>query len=141
MFSAKEPTTKKEVKQETQNVDMKTEKKSPKQSPKPQSPKKTVKTPKMASSKASISSFFSKPSSQVVGESKKKEVDLPVKKEEKNSSDMFDDQSSMDVDDSEQSSTAVKVETQAKKPASTKKNNKRPIKDVHGENRRTLFDI
>jgi len=132
MFSASSSGKKPEVKQEIETVDIKAEKETPKK----QSPKKkeSVKTPKMASGKASISSFFSKPSSEVVN-TKKKESTQPVKKEHpkeesKEKSNMFDDQSSMDVDQSEEVSMDTKAESKGKKRTAAKNNKKRSIVDV-----------
>lgn len=82
----------------------------------------------MASGKASISSFFSKPSS-AGAPVKKEELPKSVKKEQ--SSNLFDDKSSMDVDESP---PAAKVKSQEKKTASAKTNKKRSIVDVDGEN-------
>ncbi|KAG4080076.1 hypothetical protein HA402_014516 [Bradysia odoriphaga] len=122
MFSASETVKKVEVKQEPQNVDTKTEKETPKkQSPKKKEP---IKTPKMASGKSSISSFFSK-SSSVGAQPKKEALPKPVKKEE--SSNMFDDHSSMEVDEVP---AVEKVEKEEKKPVSAKTNKKRSIVDV-----------
>lgn len=90
----------------------------------------------MASGKASISSFFSKPSSAAV-HSKKKELAQPAKKEDSSSPNMFEGQSSMEVDECVQISTDKKAESQAKKPTTAKNNKKRSIVDVDGENRRS----
>lgn len=155
MFSASKPCVKTEVKQETETVHVKAEKETPKkQSPKKkevsQSRKKLenplrlsfsqtkqpVKTPKIASGKASISSFFSKPTSSVGGggvQPKKKETAPPVKKED--SSNMFDEQSSSDQMDVDQSEEIVHTENLVKDQATDKNNKKRSIVDVHGENR------
>lgn len=101
----------------------------------------SAKSTKTASSKASISSFFSKPSSAT----KNKETAQPVAKEVGNSSNMFDDQFSadpMDVDQCEDK-TDDKTEKQTKKQAEkTEKNNKkRSIVDVHGEDRILLLRV
>lgn len=93
-----------------------------------------AKSTKTASSKASISSFFSKPSSATKNK--------PVAKEVGNSSNMFDDQFSadpMDVDQCEETSTDKKTEKQTKKQTTDKNNKKRSIVDVHGENRIVLL--
>lgn len=95
----------------------------------------------MASGKSAITSFFSKPSS-VASQLKKKETDQLVKKEieqqevasNSNSSNMFEDQYSMDIDESEDNVVDKKsTEEKIKKEMVTKNSKKRSIIDVDGK--------
>lgn len=93
----------------------------------------------MASGKASITSFFSKPSSSM--HPKSKELAQPAKKNNSNSPNMFDDQSLMDVDECEEIPVATKTESQVKKRTTVKNNKKRSIVDVDGKHmRHDTFD-
>lgn len=129
MFAASKPITKTDVKKETEDGEVKTEKETPiKPTPKKKEP---AKSQKAASGKSAISSFFSKPSTATTG-MKKKEMDQSVKKElpsPNNSPNLFDDQSSMDVDKSEENLTDTNS-TEDTKESTTKKNSKRSIIDV-----------
>lgn len=82
----------------------------------------------MTSGKGSISSFFPK-SSAASTQSKKEELPKPSKKQD--SSNMFDDQSSMDVDEN---SVDAKLESQEIKITTATDKKKRSIIDVDGKN-------
>lgn len=154
MFSASESVKKTEVKEEPATVESKTEKETPKkQSPKKKEvceggggrrmtsqPRKTfhclqpAKTPKTASGKASISSFFSKSTSAGAAKHRKEVATPPIKKEE--SSNMFDEQTSMEVDDTATESKEQSPETKqttATVATATTNIRKRSIVDVDGE--------
>jgi len=121
------PTIKSEVNDEKtplENVDIKSEKETPKK-------KESNKTSKLATGKASITSFFSKQASTSIDVKKEAKSESNESPEQCDSSNMFDHQSSMEVDESKENITNHKaVEHQTKEEVVEKGNNKRSIIDV-----------